>query len=119
MFKQKPKLVLRVFVITFALFAAFHLSLLFITSLARGDLRILNPAEFLGLTVVWPHLAHIRGGGLLFWMVLVNAYLAIYCMHVYRFDRVVKRSYLKFKQRLIKIPTVNKILDLLIGELPR
>jgi hypothetical protein len=83
----------------------------------RADLSLLNPAVFLGLTVVWPELAHIPGSSIVFWGVLVNTFLVVYSLQSYTVYRPFKRHYSRVKQRLLQIPTVNKIVDLLIGDL--
>ncbi|MDB5186167.1 MAG: hypothetical protein JWL85_690 [Candidatus Saccharibacteria bacterium] len=106
------------FVVTCAAFAMFHLALIFIAAATSGNLHFLNPVEFLGLSVMWPHLETIPGSTFIFWAILINTFLIIYsCIH-YRPDQALKR----FKRRAQRHTAVslvrNKVLDLLIGERP-
>lgn len=113
---QKLKTLLRALLITFALFAAIHLSIVIVASLLGGHLERLNPIEFLGLTVLWPELANMRAGGVLAWLLLINAYVIIYNCTVYRTDLVVIRKVQRFRRKVRSTVHYNKLLDFLTDE---
>lgn len=106
---------LRVLVITMAFFAAFHLLLLVVASVLRADISLLNPIEFLGLSAVWPDLQNIRGGSMLFWMVIVNTYLMIYMAHAVRLDRKLAKRFQPVTQHIFSMRAVDKLRSLLLG----
>jgi hypothetical protein len=74
--------ILNALIVTFAISALFHLTLVTLVSLAKRDIAYLNPLDFLGVSILLPQYRNSTLAAGLGWLVLVALFMVILLVRI-------------------------------------
>lgn len=90
--KKFIRIVLVGLVLTMFVSALFHITLLFVIAVLRGDLSVLNPISFLGISYIAPEMSYSRNALIISWASLIALYL-IFVKVLASMDKIVALWY--------------------------